>query len=80
MRKAHFEVPAEVIGDFTDKMTELELRNTVLGRNEYDEIEIEVLYDKEEASDVDELESYLEELIDQLPEEEEGEEEEDQDK
>jgi hypothetical protein len=75
MRKASFEVPAEVIGDFIEKMTELELRNTILGKNEDDEIEVEVHYDKEEASDVDELESYLEELIEQLPDEEEEEDE-----
>jgi hypothetical protein len=77
MRKASFEVPAEVIGDFTEKMTELELSNSITGKTEDDEIEIEVLYEKEEAKQVDELEEYLVELIEELEEEEE---EEDEDK
>jgi len=78
MRKASFEVPAEVIGDFTEKMTELELNNTITGKTEDDEIEIEVLYEKNEAKQVDELEEYLEELIEELDKEEEEEEEEDE--
>jgi hypothetical protein len=74
MRKASFEVPAEVIGEFTEKMTELELNNSITGKTENDEIEIEVLYEKEESEQVDELEEYLDELISQIEEEEESEE------
>ena len=73
MRKASFEVPAEVIGDFTEKMTELELSNSITGKTEDDEIEIEVLYEKEESEQVDELEEYLAELIEELDKEEEEE-------
>ena len=71
MRKAEFEVPAEVFGDFAEKLTELDLDNRVLGRNEDDEIEIEVSYSKEEAGLVDKLEDFLEELIENLEEEDE---------
>lgn len=73
MRKVEFEVPAEVFGDFAEKLTKLELDNRVLGRNEDDEIEIEVNYNKDEAGLIDELEDFLEELIDNI--EDEGEEE-----
>ena len=71
MRKVEFEVPAEVFGDFAEKLTELDLDNRVLGRNEDDEIEIEVSYSKEEAGLVDKLEDFLEELIENLEEEDE---------
>jgi hypothetical protein len=70
MRKVNFEVPSEVIGDFTEKLTELELENSIVGKTEDDEIEIEVTYDKSESKQVDELETYLEELIDNLEEDE----------
>ena len=74
MRKAHFEVPSEVIGNFTEKMTELELENSIVGKNEDGEIEVEVYYEKDESDSVDELETYLEELKEGIEEEEEGEE------
>jgi hypothetical protein len=77
MRKAEFEVPSEIFGDFVEKLTATGLDNTVLGRNEDDEIEIEVYYEKSEAGQIDKLEEYLEELIDDLDENEEEEEEED---
>ncbi|MGZ4041737.1 MAG: hypothetical protein ACXVNM_13650 [Bacteroidia bacterium] len=75
MRKAEFEVPAEVIGDFTDKLEEVRLDNRILGRNEHDEIEIEVYYEKDETNIIDELEAYLEELIENIDSEEEEEDE-----
>lgn len=75
MRKASFEVPAEVIGDFSEKMTELGLDNSILGRNDHDEIEIEVCYEKDESEQVDELEEYLGEFIAELDQEEEEEDE-----
>jgi len=77
MRKVSFEVPTEVIGEFTEKMLELGLNNSITGKTEGDELEIEVQYDKEESEQVDELEEYLDELIEQIEEEEE---EEDEDK
>ena len=75
MRKVSFEVPQEVIGDFTEKLTELELENSIVGKTEDDEIKVEVHYEKNESKQVDELEEYLEELINNLDEEEEEEDE-----
>lgn len=79
MRKIEFEVPSEVFGDFTEKLAETGLDNRVLGRNDDDEIEIEVHYDKSEAGTIDELEEYLSDLIEDLDEDEDEEEEEDED-
>ena len=62
MRKVSFEVPSEVIGDFTEKLTELELENSIVGKTQDNEIEVEVYYDKSESKQVDELEEYLDEL------------------
>ena len=61
-------------------MVELELENSIVGKTEDDEIEVEVLYEKNEAQLVDELEEYLEELIDGIEEEGEEEEEEEDEK
>ena len=71
MRKIEFEVPAEVFGDFAEKLAETNLDNRVLGKNEDDEIEIEVHYEKSEVRLIDELEDYVEELKEQLENEEE---------
>lgn len=78
MRKISFEVPSEVMGDFTEKLTDLELENSIVGKTENDEIEVEVYYDKSESKQVDELEEYLDELKESLEEEDSEEEEEDE--
>ena len=79
MRRITLEVPSQVIGDFTEKLTEMELENSIIGKNDDDEIEIEIAYEKDQASQVGELEDYLDELIDGLEgEEEEEEKDEDQ--
>ena len=78
MRKISFEVPSEVMGDFTEKLTDLELENSIVGKTENDEIEVEVYYDKSESKQVDELEEYLDELKEGLEDEHEEEEEEDE--
>lgn len=77
MRKAEFEVPAEIFGDFTEKLTETGLDNKVLGKNGDDEIEIEVYYEKSEAKVIDELEEHLDDLKREYYGEEEEEEEDD---
>ena len=59
-----------MFGDFTEKLAESDLDNRVLGRNEDDEIEIEVYYKKSEARLLDDLEAYLEILKEQLGKEE----------
>ena len=69
MRKISFEVPSEVMGDFTEKLTDLELENSIVGKTENDEIEVEVYYDKSESKQVDELEEYLDELKEGLEDE-----------
>lgn len=74
MRKASFEVPPAVIGDFTEKMIELGLANSIVGKTETHDIEVEVSYEKHESDSVDELEELLNELISELEEEEEEEE------
>lgn len=66
MRHVTFEVPSEIFGDFTEKLTELDLNNTILERNEDDEIVVQVNYEKDQAKQVDELESHLEELLETL--------------
>ena len=80
MRTATFEVPSEIIGDFTEKMTELGLENAIVGKTEDDEIEIEVYYEKSEAKEVDTLEDYFEDLKDSLDNDDDDEKEEDEDK
>lgn len=76
MRKISFEVPSEVMVDFTEKLTDLELENSIVGKTENDEIEVEVYYDKSESKQVDELEEYFDELKEGLEEEDSEEEEE----
>jgi len=75
MRHATFEVPSEVIGDFTERLTEMDLVNTITGKTEDGEIIVQVSYEKEDAEQIDELEEHLENLIDELEESEEEEEE-----
>ncbi len=62
-RIAIFEVPAIVIADFIEKLTILELENSVIGKNDIDEIEIQVTYQKDESDVVEELGTFLEALI-----------------
>lgn len=75
MRKIEFEVPSEVLGDFTEKLTETGLDNRILGRNGDDEFEIEVYYEKSDAGLIDELEEHLDDLKKDLYDEDEEEEE-----
>lgn len=77
MRKIEFEVPTEIFGDFTDKLEETGLDNRVLGKNEDDEIEIEVYYEKSDAGKIDELEEHLDDLKENLSDGEDEDEDED---
>lgn len=70
MRKTEFEVPTEVFGDFTEKLSATGLDNRVLGKNEDGEIEIVVYYEKADNDLIDQLEDYLEELKEELEESE----------
>ena len=64
--KTSVEVPSKIIGAFTEKLAELELKNSIKGQNVYDEFEVEINYSKEEAPQVEEAEEYLENLIDKM--------------
>lgn len=77
MRKAEFAVPSQVMAEFAGEMTERELDNTVTGTNEDGEIMVEVLYEKEESKSVDELETFLEGLREQIDEDEDDDEDND---
>lgn len=79
MRTAQFEVPAEIMADFSEKLNELELQNSIEGKTEDGDILVEVYYSRDEAGAVDELEEYLESLVDDLEDEEEEDDEEDKD-
>lgn len=70
MRKLILEVPEEAIGDFTEKLIELGLENSITGRTEDEEIEIEINYEKDESERVDALESFLEKIKEDLYEDE----------
>jgi hypothetical protein len=75
MRTSKFDVPVEVLTDFLDASCDKGISSTIVSRtrNEY---KIEIDYEKEEASLIDELEEELESLIENIDKEEESEEEE----
>ena len=75
MRKAEFAVPSEVMVEFAGEMSGRGLDNTVTGTTEDGEILVEVIYDKEESESVDDLETFLDELREQIDEEDEDDEE-----
>jgi len=77
MRTLKIELPPELMKEFTKKLTELELENSIVGRNDDDEIIIEVYYEKSESEEVDELEEFVEELKQEYYDQLEGEDEED---
>lgn len=75
MRTATVEVPADVIVEFAAKLSSSSLDNRISGATEDGEVEIEIFYERHEAREIDKLEEYLQELIDNLPDEDEEEEE-----
>lgn len=79
MRRVEFEVPADIFGDFTEKLIETGLNNCVLGRNDDDEIEVAVYYEKDESDLIDELEEYLNKISEEYYNSEEEEENENED-
>ena len=76
MRTAKFNVPVEVLTDFLDAVSEKELNSTVVSKTE-DVYHIEVDFDKDESSSIDELEEELTTFIENIDEEESEEEDED---
>ncbi len=79
MRKAEFAVPSEVMGEFATELAERDLENSVTGTNEDDEILVEVLYEKDDADSVDELEEFLDKLREQIEEDEDDDDDDDDD-
>jgi len=77
MRTSKFEVPVEVLTDFLDASCDKGMNSTIVSRNR-NEYNIEIDYEKEETSLIDELEEELENLIDNMEEDENEEEEEDE--
>ncbi len=76
MRTAKFNVPVEVVTDFLDAVSEKELNSKVVSKTE-DVYHIEVDFDKEESSSIDELEEELVTFIENIDDEESEEEDED---
>jgi hypothetical protein len=70
IRKITMEVPPILIGDFTEKLIELELENSITGKNDDGEILVEISYLKEETPEIEELEEFLEEQKSELLEDE----------
>lgn len=68
MRTIRFEVSTDIITEFSQKLTELDLDNSIIGVTEDDEVEIEIQYEKSESDEVDELEEYFEELVESIEE------------
>ena len=67
-RIAVFEVPTEVIGQFIEKLTDLDLENSIVGKTGNEDIEINVRYEKNQYQQVDELETLLATLIEEMEE------------
>lgn len=70
MRKVEFNVPPEVIAEFTEELVERNITNSIIGVTRHGEIIIEVEYAKSENGEVDELEEILERLCEEEEEEE----------
>lgn len=67
MRKAEFYVPKEAMPEFALELSNRRLENSIGGVTEENEIVVEVEYDRDEESEIDELEDFLEEVISKLP-------------
>ena len=71
MRTVKVEVPVDVMLEFAEKLSSTDFEHQITGTTEDDEVEIEIFYEKHESDAIDELEEYLQELIDNIEEEEE---------
>jgi hypothetical protein len=61
-RKAEFSVPTDLLTEFVEEMTTRSLKATITGTNEEEDVLLELEYEKDETSEVDELEKFLERL------------------
>lgn len=75
MRKLELYVPTEVMADFAQELASKNLSNSITGTTEENEVVVEIEYERDESDEVDELETALQKLCDELEEEQEEEEE-----
>lgn len=61
-RKAEFSVPTDLLTEFVEEMTTRSLKATITGTNEEEDVLLELEYEKDETSEVDDLEKFLERL------------------
>lgn len=54
-----FEVASEMMLDFSEKLDELELSNQIVGRNDNEEIIVEVYYSHQQKSEVLDLVDWI---------------------
>ncbi len=71
MRNVEFNVPEAVMTDFVKEIEKRELEGIITGMTEDDEVIIRVEFERDETSEVDELEEALNDLVENLEEEEE---------
>lgn len=71
MRYATYEVPKEVLAEFAEELVNRELSNCIKAVNDDDEIVIQVDYEKDEESLIDELDEIHANLLEQVYEDEE---------
>ena len=61
-RTIQFCVPTDVLVEFAEELVSRNLQATIAGANEEGEILLDLSYDKEDTSEVDKMESFLENL------------------
>ena len=71
MKSKIFEVPTELLADFSELLSENELVNEIQGSTEDDEIIIEVSYSAKQKAAIHELEDWLEDALDELDDDDE---------
>ncbi len=61
-RKIIFTVPTDVLAEFAGEIVDRGLQAVIAGANEDGDILLEIEFEKEETSEVDKLEDYLEKI------------------
>ena len=77
MKAKTFEVPSELLPEFSGLLAELELVNEIMGTNDDDEIIVEVSYGNKQKKSLKELSDWLEETLEDFYEEEEDDDDDD---
>lgn len=68
-RKVEFEVPAALMPKFTEELVSKQLDHQLTGITEDDEIIIEILFNQDDPDEVEELEEFFDDLIENQEEE-----------